>query len=233
MAARVGTGVTGTGDAAASSIAASAKSTTTGNLLVVFIKWEGVVTPNVTSVTDTAGNTYTEIVEVANASGEPYCSLYYAENITGNASNVTTANFGSASTTWRKIIVEEFSGIATTSSLDGTYQSSTGTGTAYSTANITTNTTGLVVLGVAGYTSLTTWDGTPGVPDFTVGATVSDSAFLYLISGSAQTVTPAASASPADRWNTIAQAFKDTSGAAAKKKMLPGLLAQRLTLSGI
>lgn len=213
MAARVGTGVTGTGGATpASSVASAAKSTTTGNTLVVFIKWETVANPNVTSVTDTAGNTFVEIAELANTSGAPYCSMYYAENITGNASNVVTANFGSASTDWSQIIVEEFSGLATSSSLDGSQQTDTGTGTSYSTPNITTTTTGLVVLGVAGFTGLGTWDGTPATPDFTVGATVSDSALLYLISGSAQTVTPAASADIADRWNAFAQAFKDAAG---------------------
>lgn len=228
MASRVGTGVVGFGDTSGNSIASAAKSTTTGNFLAVYIKWEVAATPIVTSVTDTAGNTFVEVVEASHASGDPRGALYYAENITGNASNVVTANFGSGSPEYRRIIVEEFSGIATSSSTDGSVQTNNGTGTAYSTADITTSQSGLVVLGVSGYTSLSSWSGTPGTPDFSVGATASDAGLLYLISGSAQTVTPAADAAGSDRWVAIAQAFNGAgSGGGAKKRMLAVLLAQR------
>lgn len=212
MAARVGTGVTGTADTSGSSIAAAAKSTTTGNMLAVWIKWEVAATPQVSSVTDTAGNTFVEVTEKSHTSGDPRGSLYYALNITGNAANVVTANFGSASPEYRRIIVEEFSGIATSSATDGSVQTSDGTGTTYTTADITTSQSGLVVMGVGGFTSLSAWSGTAGNPDFTVGATVSDGALVYLISGSAQTVTPGASATGSDRWVTVAQAFKDAAG---------------------
>lgn len=214
MAARVGTGVTGASDGDTSALAAAAKSTTTGNMLVVFVKWENSASPDIDSVTDTAGNTYEEITEFTHSSGvEPAGALFAAYNITGNASNVTTVNFSAApAILFSRVIVEEFSGLATSSTKDGTVQTNSGTGTSYSTSNISTSQAGLVVLGVGGFTSLSSWSGTPGTPDFTVGATASDAALLYLISSSAQTVTPAASATGSDKWVAIAQAFKDAGG---------------------
>lgn len=225
-AARVGTGVSAAGGGGdVSSLAAPAKAMTTGNTVIVFIKWENAAPAVVTSVTDTAGNTYTEITEFAHSTGtEPAGSLYYSTNITGNASNVVTVNFSAApAILWSHIMVEEFSGLATSSVTDGAVQTNSGTGTSYSTADITTSQSGLVVLGVGGYTNLSSWSGTAGNPDFTVGVTDSDSAILYLISGSAQTVTPAASATGSDRWVAIAQAFKDAGGGggATVRTLLP------------
>lgn len=212
MAARVGTGVGAAGGGGdVSSLAAPAKSMTTGNTVVVFVKWENAAPNVVDSVTDTAGNTYTEITEFAHSSGvEPSGAMYYSTNITGNASNVVTVNFSAApAILWSHILVEEFSGLATSSVTDGAIQTNSGTGTSFSTSNITTSQSGLVVMGVGGFTNLSSWSGTPGTPDFTVGVTESDSAILYLISGSAQTVTPAASATGSDKWVALAQAFKD------------------------
>lgn len=210
MAARVGTGVYGEGASTASTIASAAKSTTTGNLLVAVIKWEG--NPTLSSVSDTAGNTWTIIRQRVHGSGNPDVALAYAENITGNASNVVTATFSSAFAEWRRILVEEFSGIATSSSLDGSYQDSTGTTADYTTADITTTTSGLVVLGVGDYASLSSLTGTPGNPDFSVGVSYSDTAFFYYISGSAQTITPGGGATGKTQWVAIAQAFKDAAG---------------------
>jgi hypothetical protein len=225
MAARVGTGVTATSDGDTPTFASPAKSTTTGNMLVVFVKWENAVTPTIDSVTDTAGNTYEEISEFTHSSGvEPAAALFAAYNITGHAANVTTVNFSAApANLFNRLIVEEFSGIATSSAKDGTVQTNSGTGTSYSTSNIATSTTGLVVLGVGGFTGLSGWSGTPGTPDFTVGETVSDTGFLYLISSSAQTVTPAASATGSDKWVAIAQAFKDAGGGGGGGTTITGL----------
>jgi hypothetical protein len=197
---------------------------TTGNTVIVFIKWENSASPDVDSVTDTAGNTYTEVAEFTHSSGvEPAGALYYATNITGNASNVVAVNFAAApAILFSRILVEEFSGLATSSVTDGVVQTNSGTGTSFSTSNISTSSAGLVVLGVGGFTGLSSWDGTPGTPDFSVGVTESDCAILYLISGSAQTVTPAASATGSDKWVAIAQAFKDAGGGGGSRPMFRG-----------
>lgn len=210
MAARVGTGVTGATDFGGTTVVSAAKTTTSGNMLFAIVKWETAAT--ISTIVDTAGNTYVLAGSLNFGSSDPVGSLYYAENITGNASNVVTVTFSSSAAEYRRIVVEEFSGLATSSSTDGAAQTNSGTGTSYSTADITTTQSGLVVLGVCGYTTLSSWSGTPGNPDFTVGAVASDTGFLYLISGSAQTVTPAASATGSANWVAIARAWKDAGG---------------------
>ena len=214
MAARVGTGVTGSEDPSTTSIASAAKSTTTGNLLVAIVKSEhGSTTVSVTDITDTAGNTWTIVANAhRSAIGDPSVCLAYAKNITGNAANVVTATLSPAGD-FRRIIVEEFSGLDTTSPEDQNEQTQTGAGSPFETADIVTTASGLVVIGVGAFGTLTGHTGTPGNPDFTVGETAGDTAFAYLISGSAQTVTPGMGATGGGGQDvSIAQAFKDAAG---------------------
>lgn len=211
MATRVGTGVTGSGPGTGSSIASGTKSTTTGNLLVAVIKMETGVNRNVSSIADTALNTWNIIRERDFSTvSDPTACLAYAENITGNAANVVTATL-SGGAEFRQIVVEEFSGLATSSVLDGSYQDAIGSDNTFETGNITTTVAGLVVLGIGGFTSMTNHNGTNGNPDFSVGATTSDTFMAYLLSGSAQTVTPGAQVDESASWVAIAQAFKDVS----------------------
>lgn len=93
----------------ATTIAAAAASHVTGNLLVVGVRsGSGTVT---TTVTDTAGNTYRRIGH-SSGSSTSTLQLWFANNITGNASNVVTATFSSA-LQFRGIVVVEYSGQAT------------------------------------------------------------------------------------------------------------------------
>lgn len=102
-------------DGSAASISAPAISTTTGNLIVVAVRSNAGI--SVTSVTDTAGNTYTLIdTQIAPIYNSPL-TMFYAKNITGNASNVVTANF-SGSVNYRGISVQEISGADTTNPFD-------------------------------------------------------------------------------------------------------------------
>jgi hypothetical protein len=225
MAARVGTGVTFAIDGGATSIPSATKTTTSGNLLVAWVKWETAATDQtVTGLTDTALNSWSIISQGIQTAGEgPSGALCYAENITGNAANAVTATF-SDSVVFSRIIVEEFSGILTASSLDQAVASgSAGTGSTYTTTNIATSTTGLVILGVSGYTALSGLSGTAGNPDFTIGAAATDAFIAYLISGSAQTVTPGASSGQSDRWIARAQAFKDAGGGGGTYNAVPQL----------
>lgn len=218
MATRVGTPVTFSDDSGGSAThSTAAKSTTTGNTLILVVKWEiGVGAQTLSSVSDTAGNSWSIITQQNyGGTGEPRVALCYATNITGNASNVVTVTFSNSNATFSRGICEEFSGLATASVLDGSAQSNTGTTADYSTSNITTAQAGLVVLGVGDYSGLTNHTGTPGTPDFSVGGTVSDTAFFYYISSSAQTITPGAGADGNTQWVAIAQAFKDAASSTA------------------
>ena len=104
---------TGSADTAATTIASAAASHTAGNMLAVHVV-SGDSAQNVSSIADTAGNTYTlvassRIQDAAIGTVE----TWVAANIAGNASNVVTATY-TASVSFRRIIVTQFSGRATT-----------------------------------------------------------------------------------------------------------------------
>lgn len=119
-------------NAGGTTVAASAINAATGNLIVVFVS--GYATyPNaaVSGVADTAGNTYTKAgSDLAGLDINQRLSCWYASNVTANASNVVTATY-EASSTFRAILVVQYSGIDTASPYDTqgarTYESSTTT----------------------------------------------------------------------------------------------------------
>ena len=99
----------------------TALNTTTGNCLIVCVS---TYDETVSSISDTAGNTYTKAIQQDRSAGTQNVEIWYAQNITGNASNVTTATF-TGDTSDRGISVSEFSGISTNSPLEDTsYNSS-------------------------------------------------------------------------------------------------------------
>jgi len=126
---------------AATTIAAPAANHTTGNLLVVFVGFYS-TSVTVSSIGDTAGNTYTKITSIKDSYSTIEC--WYAKNITGNANNVVTATF-SASVTYRGITVDQYSGCDTSAPLDQ-YNTGTGNDTAPITGNITTTTANEVLV---------------------------------------------------------------------------------------
>lgn len=115
---------------------------TTGNALVVFVGWNtsGVT---VTSVTDTAGNTYTPLTQQA-SSTLAFGQAFYALNVTGNASNRVTVNFSGS--TFCRVYCLQYSGVATTSAFDE--EANTGvTSTSAATSNVTIPDNGILVAG--------------------------------------------------------------------------------------
>src|SRR5437016_2286642 len=75
-------------------LATSAISTTTGNLLAVGVY---TVTGSTTStITDTAGNTFTALTQAFSVSSIYYMQWFYAKNITGNSSDVVTLTWGAS-----------------------------------------------------------------------------------------------------------------------------------------
>lgn len=113
-------------------IAASAFVCTTGNAIVV-----GVSNYNtgqtVSSIADTAGNTYVRLGNVESPDSSGRMEMWLATNITGHAANVVTVTFD-AGTTFRTIAAAEFTQIATASPLDqSTTVNISGTGTTHTT----------------------------------------------------------------------------------------------------
>lgn len=118
------------GSSSVSSQATSAFSATTGNLVCVMIRYDESL--SVSSVTDTAGNTYTQAGTTAD-SGAGKLDIWYAKNIAGNASNVVTANL-SGSAAFCVVRAVQYSGLDTSSPLDVTAKGTVASGTTVSTS---------------------------------------------------------------------------------------------------
>ncbi len=117
--------------------------TTAGNLLLAVVAANSGFT--VTGVSDSNGNTFTQAAESLYAAGVQVISLWYKENAAGGSSNVVTASTGSSAQTAMAIL--EFSGAATSSSLDQTNTTANTTTTTPTTGNVTTANAGELYLG--------------------------------------------------------------------------------------
>jgi hypothetical protein len=101
------------GSANVTTTTTAALSTTTGNFIAVAINF-AINSSSVSSVTDTAGNTYHQCGNCSANSSNNQEDVWYAYNITGNASNVVTVNLGSAAQ-YLYVSQVQFSGVKTTS----------------------------------------------------------------------------------------------------------------------
>lgn len=144
---------TGTGTATS----CAAASHTTGNCIVAAVSVQSATAP---TVTDTAGNTYTDVGVLA-TQGTNRLRLFVAKNITGNASNVVTANISPAAN-GLYIAAYEFSGVDTTTPVADS-NTATGTGPSVSSPSLSIGTaSSAAVVGVASLNSSQTATGTNG-----------------------------------------------------------------------
>ncbi len=145
---------TGANDAtSALTIATPALSVTAGNTIIVSVSSYTATKRTVSSITDTAGNTYTRCgnQEAGDASHDQ--EVWVAANILGNASNVVTVTF-SGSAAWRYVIAAQYSGLATLSPYDvGSALRITASGTTH-----TTNTAVTTVVNELCFGWFVTWD---------------------------------------------------------------------------
>jgi hypothetical protein len=94
------------------SVASSAANCTAGNLLIATARWTE--TPYTATIADTAGNTWATDGPYTDANSGHRLQMWYAYNITGNASNVVTITFSTNSSN-SGVSVMEFSGERTSS----------------------------------------------------------------------------------------------------------------------
>lgn len=137
----------------AGTIATPAFSVTAGNTIIVSVSSYTATKQTVSSITDTAGNTYTRCGnrEAGDASHDQ--EVWVAANILGNASNVVTVTF-SGSAAWRYVIAAQYSGLATSSPYDvGSALIITASGTTH-----TTNTAVTTVANELCFGWFVTWD---------------------------------------------------------------------------
>ncbi|HMC63279.1 MAG TPA: galactose oxidase-like domain-containing protein, partial [Candidatus Solibacter sp.] len=129
--------------ASASSVAtAYTTAQTVGNLNVVVVGWND-TTSVVSSVSDSAGNTYARAIGPTAGTGLTQ-SIYYAKNIVGG-SNTVTVVFNQAAS-FADVRVLEYSGADTTSPLDVT-AGATGSGLTANSGSATTTSANELVLG--------------------------------------------------------------------------------------
>ncbi len=124
---------------------------TAGNLLVAYARWAGDATT--ATVTDSAGNTWVGISQVAWASGVGFANIFYCANCLGGSSVTFTLNTGSAS--FRGLEVAQYSGISTTSPLDAHDGTATGSTTTMTSGTFTITAPNELVFVGFGITNLT------------------------------------------------------------------------------
>jgi hypothetical protein len=120
-----------------------------GDLNVVAIGWND-TTSSVTSVHDSAGNTYSLAVGPTRYAPDLSQSIYYAPNIAAGGNTVTVDFDAAANSIDLRIL--EYSGLSTTSPLDATSAQST-TGSGELSSGKATTTTGRELLVGAGMTT--------------------------------------------------------------------------------
>lgn len=183
---------------------------TTGNLLVVFVKHEGASTS--LSISDTAGNTYTPLTYRSHSNGDLHGQIFYAKNITGNASNVIRVTC-SASRSYIRIYAHQYSGADTSSPFDQENWGQ-GSGTSLSTSNITTTFANEVLVAGAGeynignYTAGTNYTERLDLNGLTGGAAVG--ATEDRIVSATGTYNATMTVSTSDAWILLVASFKSS-----------------------
>lgn len=217
-----GTATATSQNGSASSIASTAQSHTTGNLIVVGVRWLRSSSQDSNTPTDTAGNTYALISQVDRSSDR--IEMWYAYNVTGNASNVVTVTF-TAAATYRVIGVVEFSGVLTAS--DPKDQAPTGGGaaaTSVSTGSFTPAESNEVSIAWSQCANIpNTW-----TPDTSYTSAVQDSDTIcmmqYLINPATSSQTVTATTGGGQTKSILAVTFKQASGGGGV--VIPVFMAQ-------
>jgi len=156
----VSNSLTTVGDASATTCATPSQSVTAGNLLVCHVQFEGAVT-TVSSIADTAGNTFSQLTMQSHANNDLRGLLVYVSNCAGNAANVVTFTLA-ASRPFRKCACIQYSGVQASGALD-TSINGTGTGTSATTSAVTTAGSYVAITTVSLYGARTQTETSPWV----------------------------------------------------------------------
>lgn len=125
--------------------------------MVGFATGTNSATDDITSVTDTAGNTYTKLYTVHDTADYNSCEVWIASNITGNASNVITGHDSGSNIVGG--IAYELAGVVTSSPVDqhGTKVQSYTSATITNTLSAATTNANDIVLTFMSKDSTGTW----------------------------------------------------------------------------
>ena len=124
-------------------------SSTAGNLIIVQITWDR-QNRTLQSVVDTKGNLYHLIGAATNWGSKYRSALYYAYNITADATKIkVTATLDNNTTALFEIYISEYSNVLTTSDPLDKNNTSFGTGTAINSGSVSTAAGNELVWGIA------------------------------------------------------------------------------------
>lgn len=136
----------------ATPLTTSAITTTSTNLLVAGISYDSGTLNTITGITDSKGNTWLKAIELDAAA---LLSLWYCAGITGGSGHTLTIAYNDGVGSAISCVLQEFSGVATSSPLDKTI-SAQGTSAAPSSgATATTTQADELVIGLVGWAGAT------------------------------------------------------------------------------
>jgi hypothetical protein len=184
---------------------------TAGNFIAVAIRG-GLSSSQVFTVKDSNGNTYKKAVQIGFTASAVTSAIYYAENIKGGANAVTVSMTVNGPL---RFAIMEYSGVATSNSLDAT-AAATATGTAASSSNTTTAVSGDLLLGSVSTVNAATFTAGTGyvlrdyVPNESGTKLITEDRIQSAAGIASATATLAAS----DTWGALLAAFKAAGGVA-------------------
>lgn len=195
----------GSNSAFSTTLALSSINLATGNAVVAATKWE--TAGDLSSITDTAGNTYSLLTLQSYASGSAGIRGGYALNCASHATNVVTFTYN-VSADWRQGGCCQYSGVSATG-FDQQGHSS-GNSTTPASGNVTTTQADEVGVGwTGGFTSETYSNRTINGSAANARVTGSDFALWDLIVSSTFTGNAACTQSVSNQWGCSIATFKE------------------------
>ncbi|HYY73009.1 MAG TPA: IPT/TIG domain-containing protein [Candidatus Bathyarchaeia archaeon] len=184
---------------------------TAGNFIAVAIRG-GLSSSQVFTVTDSNGNTYKQAAQIGYAGSAVTTAIYYGENIKGGANTVTVSMTVSGPL---RFDILEYSGVATSGSLDATAVN-TATNSTPTSGNLTTTVSGDLLLAAIGTTNAATFTAGAGftIRDFVPAEPSTKHISEDQIQSAAGLVSAGASLAASDSWGAVLAAFKPAGGVA-------------------
>lgn len=208
---------------------------TAGNWIAVCIR-AGFSSSQVFTVRDSIGNTYKQAAQFGLSVSTITMAIYYAENIKGGANTVTVSDTVSGPL---RFAIQEYSGVATSNSLDVTAMAQ-GTGTSPNSGNLTTTASGdlllaaIATINAGAFTAGTGYTIRDFVPVEPNTKLISESQ----IQSAAGVASASASLAASDGWGAVLAAFKPAGGGGGTGPSISGLnptagpIGTSVTISG-
>lgn len=182
---------------------------TAGNFIAVTIRG-GLSNSQVFTVKDSNSNTYKQAKQIGSSGSAVTSAIYYAENVKGGANTITVTMTVSGPL---RIDILEYSGVATSNSLDGTAAATT-TSTSPNTGSLTTTASGDLLLAMVSTADSTTFTAGSGyaIRDFVPAEPNTKLVTEDQVQSTAGAASATATLNPSSNWGAILAAFKAAGG---------------------